>query len=147
MLSGGVESDGSKPILIVDAYGHSREGLSASLRAGGWIVETAAGSWEAIQKVKEGRFGLAIIDVDLPPAQGGVTVSGWDVARIFRAFHPDAAVIFVSAESRPEVTTTVAPPLDRIRVLEKPVSPAALRVLLRALESEPAEPARPSTRS
>lgn len=145
MQSEGVESDGSKPILIVDAYGHSREGLSALLRAGGWIVETAAGSWEAIQKVKEGRFGLAIIDVDLPPAQGAA-VSGWDMARIFRAFYPDAAVILVSAESRPEMTTA-APPLDRIRVLEKPVSPAALRALLRALESAPAEPAKPSTRS
>jgi CheY-like chemotaxis protein len=145
MLSEGDESEGSKPILIVDAYGHSREGLSASLRAGGWMVETAAGSWEAIQKVKEGGFGLAIIDVDLPPAQG-VAVSGWDVARIFRAFHPDAAVILVSEESRPEMMTG-SPPLDRVRVVVKPVSPAALRTLLRALESERAEPAKPSTHS
>jgi CheY-like chemotaxis protein len=145
MLSEGDESEGSKPILIVDAYGHSREGLSASLRAGGWMVETAAGSWEAVQKMKEGGFGLAIIDVDLPPAQG-VAVSGWDVARIFRAFHPDAAVILVSEESRPEMTTG-SPPLDRVRVVVKPVSPAALRTLLRALESERAEPAKPSTHS
>jgi CheY-like chemotaxis protein len=141
----GDESEGSKPILIVDAYGHSREGLSASLRAGGWIVDTAAGSWEAVQKATEGGFGLAIIDVDLPPAQG-VAVSGWDVARIFRAFHPDAGVILVSAESRPEMTTA-SPPLDRVRVVEKPVSPAALRTLLRALESERTEPAKPSTHS
>jgi CheY-like chemotaxis protein len=145
MLSEGDESEGSKPILIVDAYGHSREGLSASLRAGGWIVETAAGSWEAIQKAKEGGFGLAIIDVDSPPAEGG-SVSGWDVARIFRAFHPDAAIVLVSAESRPEMTTA-SPPLDRVQVVEKPVSPAALRTLLRALESERAEPAKPSTHS
>jgi CheY-like chemotaxis protein len=145
MLSEGGESEGSKPILIVDAYGHSREGLSASLRAGGWMVETAAGSWEAIQKAKEGGFGLAIIDVDLPPAQG-VSVSGWDVARIFRAFHPDAAVILVSEESRPEMTTGF-PPLDRVRVVVKPVSPAALRTLLRALESEGTASAKPSSHS
>jgi CheY-like chemotaxis protein len=145
MLSEGDESEGSKPILIVDAYGHSREGLSESLRAGGWIVETAAGSWEAIQKAREGGFGLAIIDVDLPAAQG-VAVSGWDVARGFRVFPPDSAVILVSAESRPEMTTA-SPPLDRVRVVEKPVSPAALRTLLRALESERAEPAKPPTHS
>src|SRR5437867_12708524 len=89
-------------ILVVDAYGHSREGLSASLRLGGYRVETAVGSWEAIQKAKDGHFGLAIIDVDLPPAHG-VVMSGWDLARVFRACHPGAALILVMAEWRQEL--------------------------------------------
>ncbi len=47
---------GAEPIriLIVDAYGHSREGLRVSLLGGGCQVETASGCWEAIKKVKEG---------------------------------------------------------------------------------------------
>jgi DNA-binding response OmpR family regulator len=121
-------------ILIVDAYGHSREGLSASLRGGGWNVETASGSWEAVKKAKEGRFGLAIIDLDLPPAHG-VAVSGWDLARIFRAFHSDAAVILVTADWRPELKME-AERLPRSRLVEKPISPAELRAMVRALEAE-----------
>jgi CheY-like chemotaxis protein len=131
------ESAGPRRILIVDAYGHSREGLSASLRGGGWTVETAAGSWEAIRKVKDGDFGLAIIDLDLPPAQG-VLVSGWDLARIFRAFQPDASVILVTADSRSDLKAA-AEQLERVRLVEKPLSPAALRALVRALESERAD--------
>src|SRR6266511_1723608 len=104
MLSEVVPATEPTKILIVDAYGHSREGLSASLRGGGYGVETAAGSWEAIQKAKEGHFGLAIIDVDLPPAHG-VVMDGWDLARIFLAFHPGAALILVTAEWRPELRT------------------------------------------
>ena len=120
-------------ILIVDAYGHSREGLSASLRGAGWSVETAAGSGEAIQKAKGDRFGLAIIDLDLPPAHG-VAASGWDLARIFRALHPVAAVILVTAEWRTDLEAEVE--RHGLRLVEKPINPTALRVLVRALESE-----------
>jgi DNA-binding response OmpR family regulator len=118
----------------VDAYGHSREGLSASLRTAGWGVETASGSWEAVKKAKNGRFGLAIIEVDLPPAHG-VAVSGWDLARIFRAFHPGAAIILVTTEWRPDLKAAAAR-LPRVRLVEKPINPAALRELVRALEWE-----------
>ncbi len=124
----------STRILIVDAYGHSREGLSASLRRGGWKVESAAGSWEAIEKAKDSSFGLAIIDLDLPPAHG-VAVSGWDLARIFRALQPEAAIILVTAEWRPELKSEVERD-HRWRLVEKPINPAELRALVRALESE-----------
>src|SRR5437867_9581547 len=120
-------------ILVVDAYGHSREGLSASLRVGGYRVETAAGSWGAIQKAKDGHCGVAIIDVDLPPAHG-VVVSGWDLARIFRAFHPGAAIILVTAEWRPDLAQ--AEGLHRARLVEKPIHPGELRALVKALQSE-----------
>jgi CheY-like chemotaxis protein len=121
-------------ILVVDAYSHSREGLSASLRAGGYRVDAAAGSWEAIQKAKDGRFGLAIIDLDLPPAHG-VVMSGWDLARIIRAFHPGAALILVTTEWCPELGGR-ADALHRALLLEKPIHPGALRTLVRALEGD-----------
>jgi CheY-like chemotaxis protein len=129
------EPPGAHPtrILIVDAYGHSREGLSASLRGAGWSVETAAGSGEAVQKAKGERFGLALIDLDLPPAHG-VAVSGWDLARIFRALHPVAAVILVTVEWRADLAAEVE--RHGLRLVEKPINPAALRELVRALESE-----------
>ena len=121
-------------VLIVDAYGHSREGLKASLRGGGCVVETAAGSWEAISKMREGRFGAAIIDLELPPAHG-VAMSGWDLARVFRAFQPVAAIILVTAEWRPEFREE-ARRLQRAQLLEKPINPAELRAIVRTLHSE-----------
>jgi len=128
-------------ILVVDAYSHSREGLSASLRVGGHSVDTAAGIWEAVQKAKDGRFGLAIIDLDLPPAQG-VVMSGLDLARIFRAFHPGSALILVTAEWRPELSLQVEA-LHRAHLMEKPIHPGQLRALAKALQAEEVAPDRP----
>jgi len=121
-------------ILVVDAYGHSREGLTASLRVGGYRVESAAGSWEAIQKAKDGHFGLAVIDLDLPPVHG-VRMSGWDLARIIRAFHPGAALILLTTEWFPELRSQ-ADGLHRARVMEKPIHPGELRALVKAFQSE-----------
>jgi CheY-like chemotaxis protein len=121
-------------ILLVDAYGHSREGLSASLRGGGYGVETAAGVWEAIEKAKEARFGLAIIDVELPPAPG-VAMNGWELAGIIRTFHPGAALILVTVEWRPDLKAQ-AEGLHRARLVEKPIHPGELRALVKALQSE-----------
>ena len=78
-------------VLIVEGYGHSREGLTASLRAAGLVVETAAEYLEAIRKIRSGHFAVAIIDVDLA-ASPTSELTGWDLARIFRALHPGGAV-------------------------------------------------------
>jgi DNA-binding response OmpR family regulator len=121
-------------ILVVDAYGHSREGLTASLRVGGYRVESAAGSWEAIQKAKDGHFGIAVIDLDLPPAHG-MRMSGWDLARIIRAFHPGAAMILLTTEWYPDLRSQ-ADGLHRARVMEKPIHPGELRALVRAFQSD-----------
>jgi len=123
-------------ILVVDAYRHSREGLSDSLRASGYRVDAVAGSWEAIQKAKDGQVGLAIIDLDLPPAHG-VVMTGWDLARIIRAFHPDAALILVAAEWQPQLRVRTEA-LPRARLVEKPIRPGELRALVKALERESA---------
>ena len=121
-----------KRILVVDDDLHSREGLRASLQGEGYRVEAAADSWQAIKEIKERRFDIAIIDLDLPPVHG-VTVSGWDLARIFRAYHPAISIIVVSAEDRDAVRAEV----ERLKVsefLEKPINPAQLKMIVRTLE-------------
>jgi len=125
-------------ILIVDPYSHSRDGLSDSLRAAGYRVDSAAGSWEAVQKAKDAPFELAIIDLDLPPAHG-VIMSGWELARIVRAFNPGAALILITAEWCPELRLR-ADALHRARLLEKPIHPGELRGLVKALECEGVKP-------
>jgi two-component system response regulator PhoP len=122
-----------KRILLVDDYRHSREGLRTWLLAGGYRVETAADGWQAIKKMKDGLFDVAIIDLDLP-AVHGVAVSGWDLVRIFRAFNPTVSIVLVSSEGGTEVKAQA----ERLKVselLEKPVAPATLTAIVRALGS------------
>ena len=117
----------SSAILIVDGYGHSREGLGASLRAAGFEVETAGSAWHAITRMKDERIGIAIIDIDFPSSEGG-PVGGWDLVRIFRAFHPGAPVILITTERwRPPGESAT------VEFLEKPIDPRAVRALVRAL--------------
>jgi len=121
-------------VLIVEGYDQSREGLAYSLRGHGLAVESAAEYLEAIRKMKDGRFAVAIIDVDLPAARYS-ELSGWDLARIFRALHPSAALVLVTAEWRAELGGEA----ERLRdccLIEKPFDPAELRAMVRALQSD-----------
>jgi CheY-like chemotaxis protein len=120
-----------KKILVVDDDLHSREGLRDSLRGEGYRVETAADGWQAIRQVKEGHFDIAIIDLDLPPVHG-LAMTGWDLARILRAYIPAIFIIVVSAEEMSAVKAQV----QQLRVsefLEKPISPSQLKSIVKAL--------------
>ena len=118
-------------ILIVEADRHSREGLRDALVHEGYAVETAADSWQAISKLRERPFKVAIVDLYLPPVHG-VSVSGWDLVRIFRAYRPAIAVIVVSAEG--DVTLPTRADLLRVaEVLEKPISPTHVTAIVRRL--------------
>lgn len=127
----GASSTVPKRILVVDDESHSREGLRASLLGAGYTVETAADSWQAIKKIKDYPFEVAIIDLDLPPVHG-VALTGWDLVRIFRAFNPSIGIVVVGAEESRDVKTKV----ERLKVsefLEKPISPARLKGIVNAL--------------
>jgi CheY-like chemotaxis protein len=120
-----------KRILLVDDHHHSREGLRDSLSGEGHEVEAAADCWQAITKLKKRRFEIAIIDLDLPPVYG-VDMTGWDLIRICRAFHPAITVIVVSAEAGQAVKAR-ADELKVSKVLEKPIDPRQLKAIVRAL--------------
>jgi len=122
-----------KRILVVDDDLYSREGLRVSLQGEGYRVETAADSWQAIRIIKEHPFDIAIIDLDLPPVHG-VTVNGWDLARIFRAYHPAISIIVVSAEDR-QAARVEAERLKVSEFLEKPINPTQLKMIVRTLHA------------
>jgi DNA-binding response OmpR family regulator len=136
----------SSRILIVDAYGPSREGLRDALRASGYFVDAVADAREAIQRAMDGQLGLAIIDLDLAPSRRAA-LDGWELAEVIRALHPEAALILVTAEWRPEFRAH-AEGLHRAHLLEKPIHPRELRALVSALPGDGAapgdDPGRPS---
>jgi CheY-like chemotaxis protein len=133
-LSGDAEMEGRDRLLLVDPYGTSREGLGAALRAGGFAVETAAGSSEAIHKVGAAEFDLAIIDLDLPPVHG-IAEDGWDLVRILRAADPALPMVLIAAECHPD-TQAEAVRYGAAHLLEKPINPRELRTIVRNLRPE-----------
>ena len=133
-LNGDTETEAKDRLLLVDPYGTSREGLGTALRGGGFTVETAASSSEAIRQVSDGEFDLAIIDLDLPPAHG-IAEDGWDLVRILRAAAPTLLMILIAAECRPD-TQAEAVRHGAARLLEKPISPRELRTIVRGLRPE-----------
>jgi DNA-binding response OmpR family regulator len=123
-----------KRILIVEDDPHSRNGLQASLAAEGHGVEAVSDGWEGFQKIKEGVFDLAIVDLDLPPIQG-VSVTGWDVVRILRAYSPTIPIMMVSAQEDDGIRRLVR----RFRVsafVVKPIDPADVKAFVRASSTE-----------
>jgi CheY-like chemotaxis protein len=121
-----------KRILVVDDDLHSREGLRDTLLGEGYRVETSADSWQAIRKIKECPFDIAITDLDLP-AVHGVAVTAWDLARIFRAYNPDIFLIVVGAEEGRAVRAQ-AEQLKVSEFLVKPISPSQLKGIVKTLE-------------
>jgi CheY-like chemotaxis protein len=128
------ETEGRDRLLLVDPYGTSREGLGAALRGSGFMVETAEGSSEAIRKVADGGFEVAIIDLDLPPAHG-IAEDGWELVRILRAAAPALLMILIAAECQPD-TQAEAVRHGAAHLLEKPISPRELRSIVRNLRPE-----------
>lgn len=133
-LNRDAETEGRGRLLLVDPYGTSREGLGAALRVSGFVVETAAGSSEAIRKAGVGEFDLAIIDLDLPPAHG-IAEDGWDLVRILRAANPALLMVLIAAECHPD-TQAEASRYGAAHLLEKPISPRELRSIVRNLRPE-----------
>lgn len=122
-----------KNILLVDAYPSSREGLKASLRGEDCSVETVGDSWQAIKKMKESHFAVAIIDLDLPPVHG-VAMDGWDLVRIFRAFDPSITLILVGADAGVDAQAH-AEQVKVSELLEKPISPRQLKAIVKNIGS------------
>jgi len=82
---------GRKRILIVDDELVFRESLSGWLERDGYEVEMAAGSKEALKKLKDIRFDILIVDVKMKE------ISGMEILKQVNANHPDATVIMMTA--------------------------------------------------
>jgi len=121
-------------MLLVDDYRHSREGLRDAFVTVGWLVETAGDSWQAVRRIRDGGFDVAVIDLDLPPVHG-VAMSGWDLVRICRVFHPETPIVVVSADGSPEAGV-LAEHLMVAKVLVKPIDIDELKVAVRSAERD-----------
>ena len=119
-----------RQILVVEDDVNSREGLRGLLSVGGYRVDTAADGWEALERIKQETYELAIVDLDLPIVHG-IAMDGWDVARIVRAFCPDVEIVVMSGRADDE-TREAARQMD-VAYLEKPLAVSDLRTAIAEL--------------
>ncbi|MGC9468994.1 MAG: response regulator transcription factor [Anaerolineae bacterium] len=108
-------------ILAVDDEPGIRTFIKESLESAGYTVATAADGAEALDRIRETRFDLVILDLKL-----GVRIDGMRVLEALRWRWPDAAALILTAYG------SMQSALKAIRVgvdayLLKPVEPAELR--------------------
>lgn len=83
-------------ILIVDDEVGYTDVLSRRLRKRGFSVECASSGKEAVQKLREGSFDIAIVDLKMED------LNGLEVLRIFRIMEPSMPVIMLTGHGSEE---------------------------------------------
>ncbi len=83
-------------VLMVGGEPESRIRLGCSLSEGGFSVEISADAYEALRKVQETPYDIAIINQDVASAKG-TSLTVWDLARVFRAFNPGISIVYLGA--------------------------------------------------
>ena len=113
----------STKILIVDDELIMRESLAGWLERDGHVVETAASGEEALQKLKDSRFEILLVDIKM---EG---MSGLDVLTKVQESDPDVAVVMITAYG--SISTAIeAMKNGAVDYLLKPFDPNALGVLI-----------------
>lgn len=131
LASGHTGADDQLRVLLVEDGQHGLRGLASFFREEGYRVEAAPDGWGAISRIKKGGFDLVVIDLDARPVYG-IALSGWELARMYRALHPVTPIIIASIEDGLEVRSR-AWPLKAAVLLTKPVDPSRLRAVVKWL--------------
>ncbi len=108
-----------KPVLIVEDETIMRESLRDWLKEEGYDVDTAESGEEALQKIGETEFGVAVLDLRLPGKDG------LEVLREATAQNPKLKGVIITAY--PSVKTAVeARKIGAVDYIVKPFAPDAL---------------------
>ena len=111
-----------KPILVVDDEKNIRLTMSQSLEPLEIPVQTAVNGEEALQKLREDRFGLVFLDLKMPG------MDGMEVLRQIKEDWPKIRVIIITAHGTIE-SAVEAMKLGAVDFIQKPFSPGEIRDL------------------
>lgn len=124
-------------ILVVDDEKNIRMTMLQSLEPLGIPVRTAVNGEEALQRLREGLFGLVFLELKMPG------MDGMHVLRRIRHDWPKTRVVIVTAYGTIE-SAVEAMKLGAVDFIQKPFSPAEIRKLATlVLEREAADEASP----
>ena len=117
-------------ILVVDDERNIRMTLSQSLEPLDIPVQTAVNGEEALQKLREGPFGLVFLDLKMPG------MDGMEVLRQIKDDWPKTRVIIITAYGTIE-SAVEAMKLGAVDFVQKPFSPREIRELtIQVIERE-----------
>jgi len=77
-------------VLVVDDDPAFRQGLRTSLKAGGYLVETARNAEEALEHVRERPVDIVLLDINMPG------ISGIEACSRIRAAAPQAGIVMLT---------------------------------------------------
>lgn len=113
-------------ILIAEDDPHIRQGLMDILIGEGYQVEAAADGDEALRKLHDRSFDLALLDIMMPRR------SGFDVCREIRRSQSSLAIIMLTAKSE-EIDKVVGLELGADDYITKPFGVHELRARIAAV--------------
>jgi DNA-binding response OmpR family regulator len=109
-------------ILVVDDERNIRNNLSMVLEVEGYKVDTAGSGDEGLQRVKDGRYDIAFIDIQMPK------MDGLEVLRSLRGLKPKMPVVMLTAYGTvPRAVEAMK--LGAVDFLEKPFDPKVIKLL------------------
>jgi DNA-binding response OmpR family regulator len=109
-------------ILVVDDERNIRNNLCMVLEAEGYKVDKASSGDDALLRVKEGRYDIVFVDIQMPK------MDGLELLRYLRGLRPKMAVVMLTAYGT--VSRAVeAMKLGAVDFLEKPFDPKNLLLL------------------
>ena len=126
----------AKKILVVDDEAGVRRLMEAVLKKEGYETHLAASGNEALDKVKETQFDLAILDILIP------SPNGLEVFQFLKNAYPKLKVVIVSglsAYNKNFFDFVIGGSADAI--VEKPLRPANLRQLVASVLAPVSAPA------
>lgn len=119
-----------KSILIVDDEKNIRFMLSECLASMETPIETAEDGETALRKIREGEFGLVLLDLRMPG------MDGMEVLRQIQELRPDIRVVILTAHGAID-TAVEAIRLGAVAFLQKPFVPDEIReTVLRVMAPE-----------
>jgi len=115
-----------QPILVVDDEKNIRLTISQSLEPLDMPVQTAASGEEALEKLRNGLFGMVFLDLKMPG------MDGMEVLRRIKKDWPKIRVIIITAHGTIE-TAVDAMKLGAVDFIQKPFSPGDIRELAKSV--------------
>lgn len=110
-------------ILIADDERNIRKNLQMLLEAEGYHVDTASNGEEALEKCREQRYDVALVDLQMPKMGGLVLL------RQLHGLGEETAVVILTAYG--SVSSAVeAMKLGAVDFLEKPFDPKTIKLLI-----------------
>src|SRR5262245_57768459 len=109
-------------ILVVDDERNVRNNLGMLLEAEGHKVDAASNGDEALSRIKEGRYDIAFVDIQMPK------MDGLELLRFMRELRPKMPVVMLTAYGTTR-RAVESMKLGAVDFLEKPFDPNAIKLL------------------